>query len=405
MLRVITNKNKQSLKIDVPSDKIEGLIFVDIYRIDQVIRNLVTNASKFTPSGGDISIRIKQVKLPKHEWGDGPQEWRSMSRCGTMRLEVADNGVGIKKENQAHVFQQFQQFDKNSLQSGGGSGLGLWISRKIICAHQGSLMFKSQGAGTGTIFFFDLPLYCESSLSANFEDTSISFEVGSVEHDLAKSDLEVELEGGLQLFAPTSADGLAILSRGLPTASFPCQLESSTELPERQDSSHCTTVHGNVDEGRTQRFLVVDDSLPCRKMLGRMLKAEGAFRNCVVLEAEDGSDAIQLVKDSRSEFTCIFMDSVMTSVHGPQAAHVLRQELGYQGILIGLTGNALPADIEHFKSSGLDYLLLKPLKRLRLLEVLKELKVLKPSIQIPLFKKTSSISTLTNIHTDHFSEY
>jgi two-component system OmpR family sensor kinase len=59
-----------------------------------------------------------------------------------MRISVADTGVGIKHENQTQVFGQFAQFDRNHLQSGGGSGLGLWISSKIVSAHKGKLKVR-----------------------------------------------------------------------------------------------------------------------------------------------------------------------------------------------------------------------------------------------------------------------
>jgi signal transduction histidine kinase len=56
----------------------------------------------------------------------------SQDAVGTLRVEVIDSGVGVAEENQQKVFGEFAQFDRNKLQGGGGSGLGLWISKRII---------------------------------------------------------------------------------------------------------------------------------------------------------------------------------------------------------------------------------------------------------------------------------
>lgn len=64
-------------------------------------------------------------------------------QCGSLRVKVSDTGVGIEEHNKDKLFNQFQQFDKNQLQAGGGSGLGLWISHHIVDCHGGKLQFES----------------------------------------------------------------------------------------------------------------------------------------------------------------------------------------------------------------------------------------------------------------------
>lgn len=59
-----------------------------------------------------------------------------MDAVGVLRVEVIDSGVGIALEDHHNVFGQFNQFNRNELQGGGGSGLGLWISRRIIHMHK-----------------------------------------------------------------------------------------------------------------------------------------------------------------------------------------------------------------------------------------------------------------------------
>jgi CheY-like chemotaxis protein len=119
-----------------------------------------------------------------------------------------------------------------------------------------------------------------------------------------------------------------------------------------------------------QRFniLVVDDSKLNRKMLVKSLKTES--HSCD--EAEDGLEAIRMVtKRSESKtnenesfpssycYDAILMDFMMPIMDGPTATKVLR-DMGYTGVIIGVTGNALPSDVEYFTGKGADKVLIKP---------------------------------------------
>eukprot|EP01036_Dinobryon_divergens_P026826 gene26826-35517_t len=76
-----------------------------------------------------------------------------------LRVEIIDNGAGIALENQPRVFNEFAQFNRNTLQGGGGSGLGLWICRNLATLHGGEMHFHSDGEGLGSTFFVELPVY------------------------------------------------------------------------------------------------------------------------------------------------------------------------------------------------------------------------------------------------------
>jgi signal transduction histidine kinase len=139
ILAMIAKRNNQNLVV-IPADCPPNcVVSADVYRIDQVVRNLVTNACKFTPSGGTITVKaVIELDSSSAEC----RTLKSEEPIGIMRISVADTGVGIKHENQTQVFGQFAQFDRNHLQSGGGSGLGLWISSKIVSAHKGKLKVR-----------------------------------------------------------------------------------------------------------------------------------------------------------------------------------------------------------------------------------------------------------------------
>jgi CheY-like chemotaxis protein len=155
-------------------------------------------------------------------------------------------------------------------------------------------------------------------------------------------------------------------------------------------------------------------------MVRKMLELEPNLHGCTIYEAEDGTDAVAFVArsmistaadmttveastaaevglstrvigsstkvgadadfDSNNgddtdaaimpQLDCIFMDSVMKLMHGPETVITLRRDLGYRGSIIGLTGNAMPKDVEAFMRSGLDGILIKPVKRADLLGAL-----------------------------------
>ncbi len=74
-------------------------------------------------------------------------------------------------------------------------------------------------------------------------------------------------------------------------------------------------------------------------------------------------------------FMCALLECTKV-MHGPETVQVLRNQLGYRGVIIGLTGNAMSEDVSSFKSSGLDEILFKPVKRQGLLDALRKTKVI-----------------------------
>ena len=109
----------------------------DPMRIGQVIDNLLSNALKFTPAGGRVDLRASQ-------------------RNGHVRIEVADTGMGIPPEAQAHLFDRFFRTQRAQNEAIAGAGLGLTIAKAIVDAHHGRIGYSSV-EGTGTTFTVDLP--------------------------------------------------------------------------------------------------------------------------------------------------------------------------------------------------------------------------------------------------------
>ncbi len=114
----------------------------DRQRLAQVIANLISNANKFTPAGGEIRLRIE--RLPATE----------KNLC-VLHIEVADSGIGISKEQQSKLFRAFEQADGSISRKYGGTGLGLSISQKIIELMGGKIWIESD-LGQGARFIFTI---------------------------------------------------------------------------------------------------------------------------------------------------------------------------------------------------------------------------------------------------------
>ncbi|MEN4011207.1 MAG: ATP-binding protein [Chloroflexota bacterium] len=111
-------------------------VMADSERIEQVLVNLLHNAIKFTPPGGEIVIRT---------WQDG----------GQIIFSIQDSGVGIEPAALVRIFERFYKADQS--RSGGGTGLGLSIARHTVEAHQGRIWAESE-VDRGSRFYFSLPL-------------------------------------------------------------------------------------------------------------------------------------------------------------------------------------------------------------------------------------------------------
>ena len=130
-----------SLDVDVPSDV--PAIQSDPARVTQILGNLISNAIKYTPSGGHVTVRAAAEK--------GAAE---SNAAQFIMVEVIDDGSGISLENQAKLFQEFTRFDPNAAQ---GAGIGLAISQRIAHALGGTIAVESK-PGVGSTFRLSLPL-------------------------------------------------------------------------------------------------------------------------------------------------------------------------------------------------------------------------------------------------------
>jgi PAS domain S-box-containing protein len=133
----------------------EAAVTGDAARLQQVVWNLLANAVKFTPAGGEV--RVSVARLLTH-----------------VRIEVSDTGQGILPEFLPYAFDRFRQADMGTTRQHGGLGLGLSIVRHLVEAHGGNVHAYSAGEGLGSTFTVDLPLPAEVESSVPRAEASVA---------------------------------------------------------------------------------------------------------------------------------------------------------------------------------------------------------------------------------------
>ncbi|HEX6622308.1 MAG TPA: ATP-binding protein [Pyrinomonadaceae bacterium] len=128
----------KGIRLTTALDRRAGPINGDADRLQQVVWNLLTNAIKFTPEGGQILVKLESVN-------------------SRVEITVRDSGIGISPEFLPHVFDRFRQADPGTNRVHGGMGLGLSIVRQLVELHGGTARAESEGAGKGTTFAVSLP--------------------------------------------------------------------------------------------------------------------------------------------------------------------------------------------------------------------------------------------------------
>jgi CheY-like chemotaxis protein len=128
----------RALKLGVVLERVHGIVMGSPERLQQVVSNLLTNATKFTPKGGRVDVELRDA-------GEN------------VELVVRDTGEGIKADLLPYIFDRFRQGDSSSTRAHGGLGLGLALVRHLVELHGGAVHAHSEGLGQGATFVVSLP--------------------------------------------------------------------------------------------------------------------------------------------------------------------------------------------------------------------------------------------------------
>lgn len=154
---------KHAIKLDTIKDPAVADIIADRRKLKQVLVNLLSNAFKFTPDGGSVTVAARRIEGEMA--GKWEEENKSMisqplslpTPTDLIEISVSDTGVGITPEHQKKLFQPFEQIDSSLSRKHAGTGLGLSLCRRFVELHGGRIWVESE-PGKGSTFSFVIPV-------------------------------------------------------------------------------------------------------------------------------------------------------------------------------------------------------------------------------------------------------
>jgi signal transduction histidine kinase/CheY-like chemotaxis protein len=337
-------------------------VFCDSTRIRQVLLNLLSNAGRFTNKGG---VRLHVQK-----------------QSGEFVVTVADTGPGIPAEDQARIFDPFEQVDQGMNRSSGGNGLGLSISKRFIEMHEGRMWLESI-LGQGTTFYFTLPVEQRMPISPELSRTLrwYSSDLGDVLHlrrrrapaptyqpefvvwerENSLSALLRKHTSGLNIvtvhdsesadaeLARSSAQALIINTAGsegsmasfekyyrageLPyhTPVIQCWMPGKQEVNEKMGivrylvkpiNGETLLASIQASANKVKKILLVEDNLEVQQLMVRQLSnARMGYR---VLRAGDGTHALQIMREQRPDL--VLLDLILPGEDGHQVLKTKSQD-------------------------------------------------------------------------------
>ncbi|MBJ7961504.1 response regulator [Bacillus cereus group sp. N28] len=296
-LHIAAQKNVEFTIED--SDIIPDLFYTDAKRIEQIIKNLLSNAFKFTEKGS-VSLHFDPIETTSLS-----NEMQSISN-DWITISVKDTGIGIATEQHQLIFEAFQQADGATIRKYGGTGLGLSICKEFARLLGGWITLESN-LGEGSTFTVYIP-----NLPNGLNDIQLSnLEVAATIEDV----IPVEV------------------------------VEETIVTPETN----------NVFQEKT--ILIVDDDH--RNIFALQNALEKQHAN--IITAQNGIECLEILK-SNTNIDLILMDIMMPNMDGYETMEHIRMNLGLHEIpIIALTAKAMPNDKEKCLSAGASDYISKPL--------------------------------------------
>jgi len=402
-------------------ERLPARVTGDPARLRQVLLNLAGNAVKFTAQGG-VSIIVEPCEHSDDDSGE------------RVRFVVRDTGIGIRSEDQARIFRDFEQADGSSTRHYGGTGLGLAISRRIVEAFGGSIGVESE-PGHGATFAFSLPLptahqnardrAADEFAAPDLTDSAILIVAAStiepaliarrlarwgaticiaadentaveklaerhwdamlVDHALSQTMSAIAQLTGINaarrivLIAPPERHRLAALRdagftnyliKPVRAASLAALLRGEAATIGPADSAPLIESPQTAP-GRSLSILVAEDN-EINALLTRALLSKLGHRPAGATGGDAAVAAWRAARANGEPFDLILMDLHMPGLDGLEAARQIRALEAGDGRtpIVALTANAFAEDREAALSAGMDDFLVKPLQRERLRQVL-----------------------------------
>jgi CheY-like chemotaxis protein/two-component sensor histidine kinase len=341
--------DEQGLAFSVElDDKLPATMTTDPLRLRQVLKNLMSNAFKFT-SRGEVAMRLE---LSTEGWK--PTNERLEAADSVIALRISDTGIGIRDDMHAPIFEAFAQADGSTAREYGGTGLGLSISRNLVELLGGEIALVSE-LGGGSTFTVFLPLTgTVADGTAVAADMSITPEAGEL-----IASLPMHVANGKP--AAVGNGKPAAVTNGKPTPT----LASSDEHEFYKGSAAGSTV------------LIVDDDFRNIFALTALLERG----EILVVAAESGAEAIAALESNR-EIDIVLMDIMMPDMDGYETTKEIRKRPELVDIpIIAVTGKVVGGERERCLAAGASDYIPKPVETAELLAALAKWFPLRPAIE------------------------
>ncbi len=310
---------RKNITLSFEADATHAHLFCDLDRLERVFINLLSNATKFTDAGGSVWVRVID---------EGP----------SVRVEVADTGVGFPSEMSEDVFQRFFQADMAGTRRFGGAGIGLALAKELVELHAGEI-WASSAPGKGATF------------SVRLHKGKQHFKPDALD----RRGLAAERPGGQREEDRSPSDG----SPDVPRQFRLIDIEGSTEAP---------SLEGDRDENdREQTVLVVEDTPEVARVIRLALHRE--FR---VIVGRDGQEGLTLARRHRP--TIIVTDWMMPRLTGLELTRELRSDPSTRHIpIVMLTAKSDIDDKVLGLETGVDAYVSKPFAAAELVSTIRSL--------------------------------
>lgn len=294
-------------EVIVEPDLMNRFIYSDEQKVQQVLKNLLSNAFKFTEQGS-VTLQLRTVRADERE----ASPW--LSRTDEMfAIVVSDTGIGIPEDKQQIIFDAFKQVDGTTSRKYGGTGLGLSITDKLVSLLGGVIEVQSS-SGKGSIFTVYLPL--------NYPQLLLAREAAV----------------------------------GMNTAGFTA--ESSATIPSQQEKTE--------SQLKDKKILLVDDDLRNIYALSSVLDAYQVN----LIYAENGIEGLEMLKQ-HPDTDLVLMDIMMPKMDGYEAMREIRKMEQFESLpIIALTAKAMKQDRELCLEAGASDYISKPINMEQLLSLI-----------------------------------
>jgi len=297
---------------------IPEMIETDMQRLLQIIKNLMSNAIKFTEKG-HVTFSISKPD-PAARFNN-----LSLSAGKSVAITVSDTGVGIPEDKKHAIFEAFQQADGTVSRKFGGTGLGLTISRSLARLLGGDLQMQSK-VGEGSSFTLYIPFVFQPGTSVADATTATAGKV------LRKSHSSIQ------------------------------ESDAVEELLNRETASF---LSDSVFSGK--KILVVDDDMRNVYVLSKILEE----KNVRVVIGRTGKEGVEQLQGN-PDINLVIMDIMMPEMDGYTAMREIRKDERFAGLpIIALTAKAMKGDREKCIEAGANDYLSKPVKTDKLLSLLR----------------------------------